>query len=442
MLRRLLSPWRSCLHLSGSYHFLSSSVIDSNSKGHVAVAMSGGIDSATVAHLLLQQGYTCTGVFMRNWDERDEIGDDSVCTVSQDRKDMQELCIHLNIPFVEVDFVKEYWNAVFVPFLESYQSGIETPNPDVFCNKHIKFNALRHHVFNNMQVDYLATGHYVRIGKEVEEEGEEKEEGGGVGELLLRGVDTSKDQSYFLAMVQQEQLRDVLFPLGNMLKSEVKSIAAAAFEGKAVLRKRESMGICFVGKRHLPDFLGQYIDLTPGRFIDADSGQVMGKHGGKELLTVGQNARIAGQADKYFVASFHPSILSRNNNDDDGGGGGGGGGTGNKNGVKNGDVYVVRGSEHPALYRDTLSTDLNKTSWVRGQLPAALQGGTVMKCQAKTRYSTHVAECEVAFDAERAGSQIQVRFAEPQRAITAGQIVVFYQGDVCLGGGVINPFHT
>mmetsp|Transcript_8630 Transcript_8630/g.12880 ORF Transcript_8630/g.12880 Transcript_8630/m.12880 type:complete len:247 (+) Transcript_8630:26-766(+) len=223
----------------------------------VAVAMSGGIDSAVSALLLKQQGYAVSGVFMRNWDQSDESGSGE-CPLHQDQIDMKDVCKRLGIESIEVSFVKEYWNNVFSPFVSAYESGMQTPNPDVYCNRHIKFNSFRKHVLDELGFDLMATGHYARVEQQEHLTGHP---------LLLRGLDPSKDQSYFLCCTEGRSLSRVLFPLGNMLKSEVRKLAAACplFEGLRVLQKRESMGVCFIGKRRMDQFLPNYLNPTRGR---------------------------------------------------------------------------------------------------------------------------------------------------------------------------------
>jgi len=323
--------------------------------------MSGGIDSSVAAMLLKQQGYDCVGIFMKNWDGVDEHGKGATCTSDVDRSHMLEVCARLEMPHFEVEFIKEYWHDVFVPFLEAYQSGDETPNPDVACNRVIKFHALRQHVLRELGVDYLATGHYARIrhlnhdnkGATSDVHGNSDKFGGGRegggGIELLRGSDESKDQSYFLCMTPGEALSNVLFPLGSLCKSQVRQLASEPFRGLAVLTKPESMGVCFIGKRDFGSFLSDYLTFTPGLFVDIDTGLAVGQHDGKEKYTVGQGARIGGTSQKYFVVSTSASsssfgrakkeallILER------------------KEEMHKGDILVAKGSSHPALFSNSL----------------------------------------------------------------------------------------
>jgi tRNA (5-methylaminomethyl-2-thiouridylate)-methyltransferase len=297
-------------------------------KGTIAVAMSGGIDSSVAAMILKDQGYNCVGVFMRNWDSSDEIGE-VACSIDRDREHMRQVCHRLDIPAVDVDFVKDYWNEVFVPFIDTYRSGSETPNPDVMCNRQIKFLRFRDHVREKLGISTIATGHYARLGLSFNED-----ENGGFPRLL-KGSDITKDQSYFLSMTQGSSFKDVLFPIGSHKKNEVRLMAAERLKGLAVLTKKESMGVCFIGKRSMPTFLSNYMKLTPGRFIDLDTGKILGRHEGKEALTIGQGAKIGGSREKYFIVP-------------------GSSYTSNKEDSIVGDVYVCMGSNHPSLYCKTL----------------------------------------------------------------------------------------
>lgn len=377
----------------------------SSARRRAAVAMSGGIDSAVSALLLKQQGYDCVGVFMKNWDNADESDSHTTCTVDRDRKDMQEICARLDIPVKEVNFVKEYWNDVFSPMLDSYKTGLQTPNPDVVCNRTIKFHHFREFVFDQLDVDVMATGHYARCVN-------------GNNPLLLRGKDSLKDQSYFLSMTRGESFRNVIFPVGHLTKASVKEIAHKHLQGLAVLNKPESMGLCFVGKRDMGSFLGGYLTLTPGHFIDLDTGIVVGEHHGKELFTVGQGARIAGAGDRYFVTFCEPSTIGNNH--------------------EPGDVFVVKGATHPKLFSRSLSLDASQVSWLAGAPPPGLDknGGAPLALSFKARYNQTVDPCEVHVQ----GDSLQIVFGSPSRAITPGQVCALYDGDVVLGGGIIRGF--
>ena len=382
-------------------------------RGRVAVAMSGGIDSSTAALLLQRQGFDCIGVFMTNWDSSDEVGVGDRCRIDKDKNDAREVCDRLGIPLVEVDFVKEYWNDVFQPFLHSYQTGRETPNPDVYCNRHIKFDAFLKYATDKLGVDFMATGHYARLSRRESQNGDHL----GDNVRLMTGRDSSKDQSYFLSLVPSNALEKVLFPLGELTKLEVRKIADEPFRGLSILSKKESMGVCFIGKRNLKDFLGQYIDFTPGRFIDADTNRIVGQHDGAEVYTTGQGARIGGVKDKYFVV------------------GSSGGG----------DLHVVSSPSHPLLMSKQLVIEEEKFSWVTGSMPASLEcaEGGKLRCKYKARYRQEPECCEVevtttSSNKEESGQRlIIVTFDNPQRAITVGQVLALYNDDECLGGGII-----
>mmetsp|Transcript_20136 Transcript_20136/g.28865 ORF Transcript_20136/g.28865 Transcript_20136/m.28865 type:complete len:398 (-) Transcript_20136:83-1276(-) len=389
------------------------SFVSQISRPTVAVAMSGGIDSSAVAVLLKNQGYDVVGVFMRNWDASDEVAE-NVCQIDKDRIDMREVCNRLQIPYHEVDFVKEYWVDVFTPFLESYKSGILTPNPDVFCNRFIKFFHLKKYISENLGISTLATGHYARIVQ------------GKTSPELWRGVDPIKDQSYFLSLVNGKSLQDVLMPLGNYHKNQVREIVAEPLRGLAVLQKKESMGICFIGKRPMSEFLSRYMPLKRGRFIDMDTGKVVGRHSGCEVLTVGQRARIGGCPEKYYIAS--KAVQGQP-----------------------GDVYVVPGVDHPALFTKSVTLSSHLISWIAGHPPPIflqpqsrqdLKGFLPVNCSYKVRSVQPPAACTVTlFQSDAVDSpeeyDLRVDFFEPQRAVSAGQILVLYLDEQCLGGAVL-----
>lgn len=386
-----------------------------SSKKLVAVAMSGGIDSAVSALLLKQKGYQCIGVFMKNWDAGDESESHTTCTIDKDRNDMRQVCHRLDIPTVEVEFIKEYWHDVFAPMLDSYKTGTQTPNPDVACNRTVKFHHFRKYVFDNLQVNYMATGHYARIVQPQQR----REPDGSDMPVLQRGIDACKDQSYFLSMTGGENFRNVLFPIGGYLKIQVKEIAQQHFQGLDVLSKAESMGLCFVGKRNLSSFLGGYLTLTPGKFIDWDTGEDVGAHSGRELFTVGQGARIAGvvgNGERYFVTFAERPGRARNN----------------------GDVYVVKGASHPLLFSSSCSLSSRDFSWICGHLPAL--DWSREKFGFKSRYNQAIEPCTVSIVQSNSvgdGYMVTVQFFTPQRAITPGQILALYHEDACLGGGII-----
>ncbi|CAM9809589.1 unnamed protein product [Pylaiella littoralis] len=301
-------------------------------KQRVVVGMSGGVDSSVVAMLLQQQGYEVVGVFMRNWDEQDETGS-AVCTADADLEDARRVGIHLGITVETVDFSREYWNQVFEPSLEEF-ARCRTPNMDVACNRFIKFDAFREYALGRMAADLVATGHYARTSP------------GPGGDwsrpVLVEAADGNKDQTYFLCGVPTEGLAKVLFPLGGLTKPEVRNLAAKG--GLPVAQKRESMGVCFVGKRRSwADFVSQYLTPSPGNFVCADTGEIMGKHSGVQLYTVGQKSQLDGMPEKYYVARLDPATNS---------------------------VIVARGKDNPSLFARGLSALSSEFNWVAGSPPA------------------------------------------------------------------------
>ncbi|RNA68762.1 tRNA 2-thiouridine(34) synthase MnmA [Alteribacter keqinensis] len=352
----------------------------------VIVGMSGGVDSSVAAYLLKEQGYDVIGIFMKNWDDTDENG---VCTATEDYEDVIRVCNQLEIPYYAVNFEKEYWDKVFTYFLEEYKAG-RTPNPDVMCNKEIKFKAFLDHALS-LGADYLATGHYARIGRE---DGKVQ---------LLRGIDDNKDQTYFLNALSQDQLQHVMFPVGEIEKPRVREIAKEA--NLATASKKDSTGICFIGERNFKEFLSEFLPAQPGEMQTID-GEVKGTHDGLMYYTLGQRhgLGIGGAGEPWFVVG---KDLERNV------------------------LLVGQGYDHPNLYSDGLKAI--KINWIE-----PVEGKT-LSCTAKFRYRQ--ADQEVTI--ELTGStEATVTFKEPQRAITPGQAVVFYDGDVCLGGGTIDEVIT
>jgi tRNA-specific 2-thiouridylase len=357
-------------------------MIRANSATTVVVGMSGGVDSSVAAWLLKEQGYRVIGLFMKNWEEKDENG---VCTSAQDYEDVARVCEKIDIPYYGVEFVQEYWDNVFKHFLEEYQAGY-TPNPDILCNREIKFNLFMKKAIEEVGGDFLATGHYARVG---------------AGGTLLKGVDPGKDQSYFLYTLKKRILEKVLFPIGHLPKSEVRRIALEA--GLATAAKKDSTGICFIGERNFTQFLSQYVQAKPGRIRMLD-GADLGAHPGVCYYTLGQRKGLGlgGEGEAFFVVGKDP---------------------------KRNIVYVERGQTHPALYSETLTA--TELSWV-GEAPQASE--LPIRCRAKVRYRQQDQDCEIV---RIEGDRIFVRFDQPQRAITPRQSVVFYQGETCLGGAMI-----
>lgn len=354
----------------------------------VVVGMSGGVDSSVSAALLKEQGYRVVGLFMKNWDEIDENG---VCSSARDYEDVARVCERLDIPYYGVEFIEEYRREVFDDFLEGYRRGI-TPNPDVLCNREIKF---KHFFRKAMELggDLLATGHYCRVEHRPE------------GARLLKGLDPGKDQTYFLNAVNGDVLNRVIFPIGGLLKSEVREIALR--HGLATAAKKDSTGICFIGERNFRPFLKQYLSAGRGEFRTLE-GEKVGMHEGAVFYTLGQRKGLGlgGEGDRwYVVAKDVPANV----------------------------VYVERGGEHPALYCDELLA--GRVEWVNPGLAPALP----FRCRAKVRYRQEDQDCVVEAPASPDGTsdRIRVVFDRPQRAITPGQSVVLYDGDECLGGAII-----
>ncbi len=352
----------------------------------VVVGMSGGVDSSVAALLLREQGYRVIGMFMKNWEEKDENG---VCTTAEDYRDVERVCEKIGIPYYSVEFVQEYWDNVFTDFLKAYEIGL-TPNPDILCNREIKFNLFLKKAME-LGADYLATGHYAQIGTL------------GGSPQLLKGKDPGKDQSYFIYTLKNDVLAKVLFPIGHLHKSEVREIARR--HGLSTAEKKDSTGICFIGERNFTRFLSQYIQAKSGPIQTLD-GLEVGKHRGSAFYTLGQRKGLGlgGEGDPWFVVA--------------------------KDARRN-IVYVARGERHTALYCDELFAE--EISWVAGHAPEELLCGERLKCRAKARYRQQDQACSISL----VGSRLRVEFDEPQRAVTPGQAVVLYQGEICLGGATI-----
>ena len=352
----------------------------------VVVGMSGGVDSSVAALLLKEQGYDVIGIFMKNWDEADEFG---YCTAAEDYEDVRRVCGQIDIPYYTVNFEKEYWDRVFEYFLDEYRKG-RTPNPDIVCNKEIKFKAFLEHALK-LGADYLATGHYARVDFN---DGEYR---------LLRGVDSGKDQTYFLSQLNQFQLSKTMFPIGHMLKSELREIAKD--NNLATAGKKDSTGICFIGERNFKEFLGNYLPAQPGKMMTL-GGEVKGKHDGLMYYTLGQRKGLGigggpGTGEPWFVA------------DKD---------------VEKNILYVVQGEDHPALYsRGLTAIDLH---WI-SEKPKP----STFECTAKFRYRQKDQDVTVYIEEN---NTCRVKFKNPQKAITPGQSVVFYDGEVCFGGATID----
>lgn len=367
----------------------------STKKGRVVVGMSGGVDSSVTAWLLKQQGYEVVGLFMKNWEDDD---DSEYCSTRQDLLDAASVADRVGVEFEYVNFAAEYKDRVFAEFLREYSAG-RTPNPDVLCNAEIKFKAFLDHAMA-LGAEHIATGHYARV-REV------AAEGGGSRFELLKALDGSKDQSYFLHRLNQAQLSRTLFPLGEIHKTEVRRIAHEI--GLHNAAKKDSTGICFIGERPFREFLNRYLPIEPGPILTPE-GQKVGRHEGLSFYTLGQRKGLGvggvkgrqredGTAEAWYVAR---KDLERNV------------------------LYVVQGHDHPWLLSGSLRAQ--DVSWVAGHAPPAGEYG------AKTRYRQADAACRLG-DATTAGFTLD--FAEPQWAVTPGQSAVLYDGDICLGGGII-----
>lgn len=349
----------------------------------VIVGMSGGVDSSVTAYLLKELGFDVIGIFMKNWDDTDASG---FCSATEDFEDVQAVCDQIGIPYYAVNFEKQYWDKVFTYFLDEYKAG-RTPNPDVMCNKEIKFKAFLEHA-EDLGAEFLATGHYAQI---------DLQEG---VHVLRRGTDQNKDQTYFLNQLNQNQLSKAIFPIGGIHKQQVRQIAEQA--QLATAKKKDSTGICFIGERNFKEFLSQYLPAQPGQ-MKTTSGQIKGTHDGLMYYTLGQRQGlgIGGAGEPWFVVG--------------------------KN-VQENVLYVEQGFENPHLYYERLfATDLN---WIAGRSPHKS-----FTCTAKFRYRQ--ADKKVTVYVQD-NNECEVVFAEPQRSVTPGQSVVFYQGDTCLGGGTID----
>jgi tRNA-specific 2-thiouridylase len=363
--------------------------MNENANTRVVVGMSGGVDSSVTALLLKEQGYDVVGIFMKNWDDTDENG---FCTATEDYKDVALVAEQIGIPYYSVNFEKEYWDKVFTYFLDEYKKG-RTPNPDVMCNKEIKFKAFLEYAME-LGADYVATGHYARVRRDQN----------GLTHLL-RGVDSNKDQTYFLNQLSQDQLSKVMFPLGEIEKPEVRAIAERA--GLATAKKKDSTGICFIGERDFKSFLMEYLPAQAGEMQTLD-GDVMGEHSGLMYYTIGQRKGLGiggskdGSNDPWFVIG---KDLEKNV------------------------LYVGQGYENDHLYANVLeASDLFFTT--DEEYPSEF------RAMAQFRYRQEAVPVTVHYDAEN--DEARVEFDEAARAITPGQAIVFYDGDECLGGGTID----
>jgi tRNA-specific 2-thiouridylase len=356
-------------------------------KKKVIVGISGGVDSSIAAYLLREEGYLVEGLFMKNWEQDDR---DGYCAAAQDLADAQSVCEQLNIPLHVVNFSNEYWDRVFRHFLSEYEQA-RTPNPDILCNQEIKFKAFLDYALS-LGADFIATGPYARVQRQTDRG------------LLLKAKDRDKDQTYFLHAVNPKALAKTLFPIGDLLKTEVRDLAKSL--NLATHAKNDSTGICFIGERRFKTFLNEYILNKPGP-IKSGTGETLGQHDGLMFYTIGQRqglgigGRQAGNDDPWYVADKDPSSNT---------------------------LIVVQGKDHPLLYANGLIC--GPIHWLVDETTFDLP----FTCYAKTRYRQTEQACMIS---PPDNHQHYVMFSTPQRAITPGQYIVFYQKNQCLGGAVI-----
>ncbi|MDD4003255.1 MAG: tRNA 2-thiouridine(34) synthase MnmA [Clostridia bacterium] len=350
----------------------------------VAVGMSGGVDSSVAAYLLKKQGYNVIGIFMHNWQE----SLNGFCSAEEDYEDVKRVCAKIDIPYYTVNFSKEYYDRVFKTFLSEYSKG-RTPNPDVLCNREIKFGPFLNYA-QKIGADYIATGHYAKTDNK----------GGLI--YLLKALDKNKDQSYFLNQLSQDQLKNTIFPLADITKPKVREIALKL--NLAVAQKKDSTGICFIGERRFREFLSQYIPAKKGDIIDIKSGKKIGEHMGVMYYTIGQRKGLGiGGVNKEQTGRWF--VIEKD--------------------VKANILYVQQGDES-MLYSRGLT--MNEVNWIP-KPPQANQ----FYCSAKFRYR----QSDQCVSVNIAKEKITVEFEKAQRAVTCGQYAVFYDGEYCLGGGII-----
>jgi len=350
--------------------------------------MSGGVDSSVAAYLLKSQGHNVTGLHMTNWSTADENG---YCSSAEDLEYVKKVCNALDLPYKVVNFEKEYWNHVFAPCIDEWSNGENTPNPDILCNKEIKFKRLLDYALKDF--DYMATGHYVR--SYTDEDGKVK---------LLRGTDPQKDQSYFLSQVTQKALKSSIFPIGNMYKTKVREIAREIKLPNA--SRKDSYGLCYVGQRDWKNFLSNYIIQKPGDILSTE-GDILGKHIGLGFYTIGQSIPLNSfNGKKYYITE--------------------------KNATKN-ILIVCTDLENPYLLKDVVYA--KEFSWTSDLPPLPLQTpNSTFECYAQIRYRQSPQRCIV----QRLDDNIfQILFTEPQKGVATGQALVLYDEDICLGGGII-----
>lgn len=352
----------------------------------VVVGISGGVDSSVAALLLKEEGYDVVGIFMKNWDDTDENG---VCTAEVDYEDAVAVCNQIDIPYYSINFEKEYYDRVFTYFLDEYKNG-RTPNPDIMCNKEIKFKAFLDFA-KSLGADFVATGHYARVDRSADET------------VMLRGVDSNKDQTYFLSQLSQEQIRDVLFPVGELKKSQVREIAHKY--KLATADKKDSTGICFIGERDFNEFLSNYLPAQEGNIVDTE-GNILGRHDGLMFHTIGQRRGlgIGGEGEAWFVCGKD---------------------------LKKNELIVCQGKNNPLLFSNKLYASEFSTISDK-EIPEEFS------CTAKFRYRQADIKAHVKVLGD---GKIEVTY-DRTKAVTPGQAAVFYLGDVCLGSAIIDEVYN
>ncbi|WP_413211584.1 tRNA 2-thiouridine(34) synthase MnmA [Lactobacillus iners] len=360
-----------------------------NSHIRVVVGMSGGVDSSVSALLLKEQGYDVVGVFMKNWDDTDDSG---VCTATEDFEDVKRVADKIGIPYYSINFEKEYWNKVFEYFLSEYKRG-RTPNPDIMCNKEIKFKSFLDFAMK-LDADYIAMGHYAKTVTD---------ENGVVH--MMRPKDGNKDQTYFLSQVTQEQLKKAIFPLADLSKPQVRMIAEQA--GLATAKKKDSTGICFIGERNFKNFLSEFLPAMGGNIVTSD-GRIVGKHSGLMYYTIGQRSGLGLGGNQSSCAPWF--VVGKN--------------------LQKNELIVEQGYDSDLLYASSL--DASEVSFFTG-LPS---NDTTIHCTAKFRYRQP--DVAVTMNYNKANNTVHVEFDELARAVTPGQAIVFYDGEECLGGAILD----
>ncbi|MCT7725458.1 MAG: tRNA 2-thiouridine(34) synthase MnmA [Lactobacillus iners] len=360
-----------------------------NSHIRVVVGMSGGVDSSVSALLLKEQRYDVVGVFMKNWDDTDDSG---VCTATEDFEDVKRVADKIGIPYYSINFEKEYWNKVFEYFLSEYKRG-RTPNPDIMCNKEIKFKSFLDFAMK-LDADYIAMGHYAKTVTD---------ENGIVH--MMRPKDGNKDQTYFLSQVTQEQLKKAIFPLADLSKPQVRMIAEQA--GLATAKKKDSTGICFIGERNFKNFLSEFLPAMGGNIVTSD-GRIVGKHSGLMYYTIGQRSGLGLGGNQSSCAPWF--VVGKN--------------------LQKNELIVEQGYDSDLLYASSL--DASEVSFFTG-LPS---NDTTIHCTAKFRYRQP--DVAVTMNYNKANNTVHVEFDELARAVTPGQAIVFYDGEECLGGAIID----